>query len=229
MTISEAITKLSKIKDNANVDDYVKNMLSCIIEDLRSYKNILGDIELDKSTKQKINGVVSRLAQDTVDHKWVSDLKSDLSSISKMLEVPTSNKISKTHVKFIKTSCAILVIIAIAAAAVAIYGVIAHRNNKNIEWPDIVSSILGTVDFVFGVIAFATERITDIKGKQVSNAASKMSAAINYGDLEAVQQASKEFKKAANEWNKQVIVKIGNIGLININWKSPIINGNVYR
>lgn len=210
MTISEAIEKLKTIKDNANVDEYVKSILSCAIEDLSSYKNILGNIELDKTIKEAIESKDSRLACDTVDRKWASDLKSAISDIAKwhiqQKTFDTSNKMSKTNKKFIKVSCAIFVILAIAAASVAIYGVIAYRDVDGIKWPDIVSSIIGTVDFVFGIIAFVTERINDIKGKQVSNAASETNAATNDGDLGAVQQANKEFNNDKLEKKESEVI-----------------------
>ena len=81
MTISEAIEKLKTIKDNANVDEYVKSILSCAIENLSYYKNILGDIELNESIKKEIESKDSRLAYCTVDHKWADDLFKSVLSI----------------------------------------------------------------------------------------------------------------------------------------------------
>lgn len=58
MTISEAIIKLKKIKDNVK-DDYVKDMLSCTIEDLTNYKKLFGDGELNEAFSNKIGNISS--------------------------------------------------------------------------------------------------------------------------------------------------------------------------
>lgn len=91
----------------------------------------------------------------------------------------------------IKVILSIIVCIAVGAAIFVIYGI-----TRNAEWAGIVATILGTVDFVVGILSFSWERINDMKTQAVKKTMCEL-------DKEMVKGSS-QVNDLTNKLEKQV-------------------------
>lgn len=88
-----------------------------------------------------------------------------------------------------------VIVIAVAFAIIAIYGLVDAGENS---WAGKLATILGTVDFVVGVLGFSVERICDMKGKSVER------------QLERVKTISSDDSGAIQTWLNDISISIGN-------------------
>lgn len=183
MTIAEAYLKLDQKKtslnntgnmqENLDRCDKILEKLKGLAADYPNYQvptNLKKDIEgLDIYDKVKINALEADVRAFLNQPKEAIDkAKEAIKEAEQRLYHKNSN--CKNMVKFFLI---LMIVIAVGMAVAVICGII-----NGGEWAGIVATILGTVDFVMGILSFSWERISDMEVKSVRTTMGELDKAI---------------------------------------------------
>ncbi len=108
-----------------------------------------------------------------------------------------------------------IIIIAIFAAVFAMYGIFAKK-----DWANDFATILGIIDFTFGIIGFSIERISDMSAQKVSRSLAEIDTAQATDNSERANIAAKKCQivignyNSQNQWGGAKVIKGGTVNQV---------------